>query len=243
MTFANIAAAILLATAIAGAQEIPAGTALPAMLTSTLDASKAKADQPITARIEQDVPLPNGEHIPANSRITGRVLQTQINPDGSSYVRIRFDVVHTKHGDIPVSTKLRAIASWWAVQGAQMPNRAPAWGDMPSNWTTVQVGDDVVYRGGGPVMNDGKVVGEPVYRGVLSELAAVPEPGCETSSNQKRLALWVFSSAACGAYGFGDLNINRESVPEGEIVLTSQDNVKVEVRSGLLLITTETSRR
>ena len=36
------------------------GTALPVMLNSTLDARRAKPGQPISGRIMQDVPLPDG---------------------------------------------------------------------------------------------------------------------------------------------------------------------------------------
>ncbi|MGZ4823997.1 MAG: hypothetical protein ACXVZT_05205, partial [Terriglobales bacterium] len=160
---------------------------------------------------------------------------------GSSYIRITFDLVRANGRDIPVATSLRALASWWAVQNAQLPTRSPVRGETASTWTTVQVGDDVVYRGGGHVMHADAVVGDPVHGGVLAELTAEPESGCATDSGHRRLALWVFASSACGAYGFGDVRIAHagNTNPMGEIVLESKKNVQVRAGSGMLLITTE----
>ena len=89
-------------------------------------------------------------------------------------------------------------------------------------------------------MHDAKVVGDPVKDGVLAVLLAVPRAGCETASGDRRLALWVFSSSACGAYGFyGRLDIAHagNSSPMGEIVLESRKNVRVETGAAMLLIT------
>lgn len=239
MNTVKILIAILFSAALAGAQEIPAGTALPVQLTSTLDARKIQPGQPISAVIQQDVPLPGGAKIPAGARVNGQVLQGGVNPDGSSYLHLRFDQVRAKKREIPVSTSVRAVASWWEVQNAQLPSRTPTRGESATNWTTTQIGGDVVYRGGGHVMHDDAVVGEPVYRGVLAQLYAVPDAGCETDSNDRPMALWVFSSYACGAYGFEDLRIAQagRSHPVGEIVLVSKSLIKLHSGSGWLLIT------
>jgi hypothetical protein len=126
------------------------------------------------------------------------------------------------------------------VQNAQLPEHGPILGESPANWTTTQVGGDVVYRGGGHVVHDATVVGDPVKDGVLAVLLAVPRPGCEAASGDRRLALWVFSSSACGAYGFfGHLDIAHagDSSPMGEIVLESNKNVRVGTGTAMLLIT------
>ena len=126
---------------------------------------------------------------------------------------------------------------------AQLPKHSPARrGESAANWTTVQVGDDVVYRGGGHVMHGEVVVGDPVPDGVLVELVSVPEAGCATGSGQLRLALWVFASSACGAYGFfDDLDIAHagDANAIGEIVLQSKTDVHIPTGSGMLLITTK----
>jgi hypothetical protein len=230
---------LLISAATAGAQEIPPATALPVTLNSTLDVRKVVSGQPITASIAQDVPLPSGGKIRAGSRVSGRVLQAGMKGDRSSYLRLRFDSVRADGRDIAITTSLRALASPREVQEAQTPKHGPILGESSANWTTTQVGDDVVYRGGGHVMHDTAVVGDPVKDGVLAELLAVAHPGCETGSGGRRLALWVFSSSACGAYGFRYFEIAHagNTTTIGEIVLQSKKNVHVDTGSAMLLIT------
>ena len=209
------------------------------MLDSTLDARKAKSGQVITASIAQDVPLPSGGKIRAGSRLIGNVLQTGVKAGGGSYISIRFDRVHTKSGDIPVTISLRALASPREVQEAQLPKYSPARrGESAANWITTQIGDDVVYRGGGHVMHGEVVVGDPVRDGVLVELLPAPEAGCAAGSGGRRLALWVFSSSACGVYGFFDeLEIAHDKSPIGDVVLESKANVHLPVGTATLLVT------
>jgi hypothetical protein len=244
MTGVKIVVAVLLSAAIVRAQQIPPETALPVVLDSTLDVNKVKSGQPISATIAQNVPLPSGAKIRDRSHVNGRVLQVGKNPDGSSYLRLRFDQVHAYGRDIAVTTSLRAVASPWEVQEAQLPKYSPGRrGESAANLTTIQVGGDVVYRGGGHVMHYDQVVGDPVYGGgVLAELTSEPESGCASGSGQLRLALWVFASSACGAYGFlDDLDIAHagDANPIGEIALQSKTGVRVPTGSAMLLITTE----
>ena len=109
MTGVKIVVVVLLSAAIVRAQQIPSGTALPVVLNSTLDVNKVKSGQPISATIAQNVPLHSGAKIRDRSRVNGRVLQAGKNPDGSSYLRLRFDQVHADGRDIAVTTSLRAV--------------------------------------------------------------------------------------------------------------------------------------
>jgi hypothetical protein len=241
MSALRIAAAVLLISAASAcAQEIPPATALPVTLNSTIDVRKVVSGQLISASIAQDVPLPSGGRIRAGSRVNGRVLQAGTKVGGRTYVRLRFDQLRANGRDTAITTSLRAVADTREVQEAGLPKHGPIRGDSPANWTTTQVGDDVVYRGGGHVMHGDVVVGDPVKDGVLAVLLAVPHAGCETGSGDRRLALWVFSSSACGAYGFfGRLDIEHagNANPIGEIVLESKKNVNVGTGSAMLLIT------
>jgi hypothetical protein len=92
-------------------------------------------------------------------------------------------------------------------------------------------------------MHDDKVVGDPVKDGVLAVLVEVRYPGCETGSGSRRLALWVFSSSACGAYGFSRNAIAHagDTDPIGEIVLQSKKNLHLRTGTAMLLITVSTT--
>jgi hypothetical protein len=114
------------------------------------------------------------------------------------------------------------------------------YGTSVSDWNTIQVGGDAVYRGSGQVLAGNRVVGSSTTGGdVTAKLVAVPERGCRSAvdGNDHEQALWVFSTSACGAYGFRDLNIlhSGRTGPLGEIWLQSSGDVQVRGGSGLLL--------
>lgn len=116
---------------------IPPGTALPISLDCTLDAKKAKPGQPISGTIAQDVPLGDRGKIREGSHVTGQVVEAGRNPDGSSYIRIRFDQLRAKQwATMPIITSLRAVASPWEVQEAHLPKVGPMINPNPATWTT-----------------------------------------------------------------------------------------------------------
>jgi hypothetical protein len=221
---------------------IPPGTALPISLDYTLDARKAMPGEPISGTIAQDVPLGDRGRIREGSHVTGHVVEAGTNPDGSSYIRIRFDQLQARGwAAMPIITTLRAVASPWEVQEAHLPRVGSMIAPDPAYWTTYQVGGDTVLRGGGPVMHGHVKIGEPtpgVSDGVMVQLISVQQPGCTTENGGPRMALWVFGSAACGSYGFRHLDVGHagNSDPIGDIVLRSDGNVHVPTGSGLLLI-------
>ena len=83
------AACLVFSAAVLCAQQIPSGTVLPAMLNCTLDAKKDKPGRKISARIMQDVPLPDGMRIPAGSMIVGHIVQVSA-PAAASISRLVF---------------------------------------------------------------------------------------------------------------------------------------------------------
>jgi hypothetical protein len=236
----RITAVLCLTWAAAWAQEIPPGTALPVYLNTSIDADTAQTGQAISGSIAQDVPLASGK-IRAGSRVSGRVLQAGMKLGRTAYVRLRIDRITVNGREIAITTSLRALASPWEVEEAQLPKVGAVERDPSASLVTTQVGDDVVYRGGGHVMHDTKIVGDPVKDGVLAELLPVAKAGCEEDSGGRRLALWVFASSACGAYGFRRFEIAHAgtTAPVGEILLQAWKHVRVRTGSALLLITIE----
>ncbi len=222
------------------------GTALPISLDCTLDAKRVKPGQPISGTITQDIPLGDRGKIKEGSHVLGYVVDVGRRSDQSSYIRIRFDRLRAKDWDeMPIMTSLRAMATPWEVQEAQLPKVGPMVNPNPYSWTTYQVGGDAVLRGGGPVMHGKTKIGVPAPGtvGVYARLISVNQPGCKVEGGGPLVALWVFGSAACGAYGFDDelaITSAGNDDPLGEIVLESDGNVKVETGTGMLLITLST---
>jgi hypothetical protein len=236
-------ASVMLWAASFSAQQIPAGTALPVMLDSSLDARKDKPGRKISVRIMQEVQLPDGKKIPSGSHIVGHILRVN-TPTATSPSRLAFQLDQLNSGghSLPLTTSLRAVASMTEVFEAQLPtNNFDEYGTSIADWTTVQVGGDAVYRGDGKVISpDNRVVGSATVGGeVTAKLTAVPDRGCRGSieGNDREQALWVFSTTACGAYGFSDLKITHagRTSPRGEIALESPTNVQIRGGSGLLL--------
>jgi hypothetical protein len=232
---------IMLAADLFAQSTIPAGTILPVTLNSALNSRKIKTGQVVTARVMQDVPLSPGSTIHAGAKVAGRVVEVQpANGASGAQISFRFDTLTVSRQTIPITANLRALASMMAVQEAQLPESGPDRGTSQNAWTTDQIGGEVVYRGGGPVADGLRVVGEPTYGGVLVHVSSKPGTKCrgEIEDNDRLQALWVFSSDACGVYDFPELEIVHagRTNPVGEITLAShKGDVNVRAGSGMLL--------
>src|SRR5579863_2378515 len=232
---------IMFAAELFAESTIPAGTILPVALNSSLNSRKVKAGQVITARVMQDVPLSTGSKIHAGAKVVGHVIDVKTaNGKNGAQISIRFDTLIASRQHIPIATNLRALASMMAVEAAQVPDTGPDRGTSQNAWDTDQIGGEVVYRGGGPVANGLRFVGEPTYGGVLVHVSAKPGTPCrgEIEGNDRLQALWVFSSDACGVYDLPDLTIMHagRTTPVGQITLASdRGDVNVRAGSGMLL--------
>ena len=229
-------------TAPANNLNIPDGTILPVRLNQSISSKSAAAGRVLTARIMQDVPLPNDEKIPVGAVVRGAILSvTKASASTRADISFRFDTLEMRHRTYPITSDLRAIAGFMEVQFAQTPEVSPGYG-TPQPWiTTQQIGGDEVYGVGGPVTDRASNhVGTGVYGGVLVHVRAHPERDCRGPvGNDDRLqALWVFSSDACGVYGIEGLSIAHagRSKPIGEVTLAaSQGEVRLHGATAMLL--------
>lgn len=207
--------------------ELPTGMVLPVRLNDTLSVRKTKPGRSISARIMQDVSLPNGGKIPEGSKVLGTVISVQAATQGrGGGIALRFDKIVTRKGSYSVVTSLRAVAGLLEVQEAQTPEFSPGFG-TPYNWADRrQIGGDEVYGVGGPVTNRwNERVGTAIDGGVLVHVRANPEAKCRGAldAEDRPQALWVFSADACGVYGIEGLKIAHtgRSEPAGEIQLSA----------------------
>jgi hypothetical protein len=234
--------ALLLFFAVTTGPEIPVGTAIPIMLGSELNAKKGKIGQQIEGKVMQDVPLPGDEKIKKGSRVAGRIVSlTRTGSSGSSMV-VRFDTVEDHDRTIPIQTAVLAIASMGSVAQAQVPiNVGSSDIDPVTQWTTRQVGGDIVSRGRGKAGSPGGEFGRWIEgSSVMIKLTPNPSEGCPSGPGYDReQAVWIFSSAACGTYDLGQTKIagSGESAPLGDVSLKSDRNISIRKGSGWLLIT------
>ena len=236
-----LAALLLLLAGGAFAQDLLPGTVVPVMLSSTLKADKDSAGQKIEGRVMQDVPLGEGTRINRGSRVTGHLVSvTRQGPTGSS-ITLKFDSIEDRGNTIPLNVRLLALASMFSVSQAQSPSDANSLYVSQNQWVTQQVGGDVVNRGVGRVGSpEGSIVG--TWLGG-SEVSVTPTPnpqlGCpEGDGYDRKQAFWVFSSSACGTYGWSNLQVRDfgGGKSSGKIVLKSSRDLLIRGGSGWLLI-------
>jgi len=223
------------------AQQVPTGTLLPSMLNSSLTSDKATTGGVISAKLMQDVPLPDGKKIRRGSKVMGHVVRVApASPGHPASIVVQFDRIVIDGKDVPVTTSLRALASMRAVSTAQQPvNASSGNGTSVWDWNMVQVGGQAVYNGQRIVKSQtGQVVGKVSEPGAV---LAVPLPnpalGCTGESDSTtEQAFWVFSTDACGVYGYSHLALERGlGGPSGQITLQSPKSITVRGGSGWLL--------
>ncbi len=211
---------------------VPPGTVLPVRLLTTLDPNVKPGTQ-IFARLMQDVRLAGGT-IPARSQVAGEVFIV-----APGRVDFQFTSIHAKTGVIPIVASLRALASPQAVADAQLPETGPDRGTPPSSWTTDQIGGEIAYRGWSLVA-DGEDIGKVRSDGAVLAPLRSSSRGCSASASNVPQALWVFSSSACGVYGYTGLTIGPAGTRSsaGQITLQFSGRLNLRSGSGLLLETT-----
>jgi hypothetical protein len=228
--------ALSLATALS-AQNLPPGTSLPVQLSSTLNAKSAKPGQKIEGKLMQEVNLGVDTKIKSGSHVTGHIVSAT-KPGGSgARITLQFDSIEVDGRTIPLQVALRALASSQSVFNAGLPAGAASTYESSTSWTTRQVGGEVVFRGRGYVVNGDGKVGTWDGSGVWGRLPASGDcPAGESTDPQQ--ALWIFSTSACGAYGFERTKVDQAgyTAPLGQIVLTSTKDIDVRGGSGWLLM-------
>lgn len=226
LRFAFASLSLMMATS---PQTLPVGTALPVMLSSTLNAKSAKVGQKIEGRIMQDVPISAGFVIKKGSHVTGQVISVQ----KPLRITVQFTQLEFEHQTIPLNVSLRALASSQDIFQAGVPAGSSSTTDSSDEWVTQQVGGEFVFRGRGYVSSSQGKVGRWDGSGVWGRLTQGEDCPDEVL-NPDEQSLWVFSTTACGTYGYEKkLTIAHDghTTPFGQITLEGTGK-EAEIRGG-----------
>lgn len=229
-----LAAILLLPGGLAAQSVLPAGTLIPIQTKTGLNADKVKMGQEIRATVAQDIP---GTQIRKGARVFGTVVSAVPSGKGPAKIELRFDAVEINSQRVPLSASLRALASPIEIEDAQVGDYGPDAGIAWNQETTHQIGGEDLYGrvAPAPVKAGSVTVAEWTNKGVVG----VPRPLAGTicrgtvDGNNRPQALWLFSTDACGVYGYTTVQIEHagRTTPAGNIVLISSDG-KLNINSG-----------
>jgi len=196
-------------------QQIPAGTLLPVMLDDTIESDKSKPGDEISAKLRQQLALPDRLKIKKGSKLLGHVVSITPPADGkNASVIVQFDHIQIGKKSIPISTGMRAYASMQLVAQARNPVNTNA-GAGTSVWdlNVSQIGGQIAYNGAKIVKApNGQVVGRVVEPGAIVGVPlANPARGCPTGGAGEQ-AFWLFSTDACGIYDNSNINLSSSGI-------------------------------
>lgn len=223
---------------------IPAGTTLPIVLNTTLNAGKNKPGEKIEGKLMQEVQPTGTWTIKKGARVTGHIVRVSKSDQGWS-ILFQFDQLEDEGQTVRLNVGIRAAASMMSVAQANTPIESTSNTDPENMWTVRQVGGATVNRGRGIVQEGrGPIVGRWTGEGVFAKLMPGESPDCPaTSGNGKEQSLWVFSPWACGPYDMEDVKIAQDgrSQPMGQIELKAPKNFKIRGGSAWLIISNGSS--
>jgi hypothetical protein len=218
------------------ADVLPAGTAIPALFTKTINAKTTKVGDRVVMKTMQDVLYGPAQTIPKGSLVVGHVVQTSYTAnDEPSSLTIAFEKIVSKKNSRHVCLTVRAMASLDQVYDAKVPVTSM---DQSASLGTTLVGGDHISLGGKYVYAiDGDEVGIRNRFGVFSRLEPAaayggsPSAACGSVSTLQSVA--IFSSRACGLYGFSGMQLTRsEDIPQKATITLQSDRGAAEIHSG-----------
>jgi hypothetical protein len=234
-------------TTLCHAADASTSFAVPVELLATIKASKARMGDTFKTKTLQTVRLHSGKLLPKGTIVVGHIVDSRpftatpslAERQSSSLVSIRFDRVIEEGADIPIQTRVRAIASSIFSNEARSPKM-----DGQDFFATVeQIGGDRYSTSGSVVFSpSNEIVGYKTKQGVFARLLPGEYVGrysnlhCTGSETEQSVA--IFSANACGLYGFDastDLAANG-SAENNSVVTVESTRYTIELHSGTVLL-------
>ncbi len=122
------------------AQEASKMVPAEASISKTLDITKDRVGDAITARLSDTVHLKNGPKLPSGTELIGKIANDDMNVSGKSKFALNFTSAKLKDGQI-VPIKATIVGIFRPQSTSYMGEPVPAGTQVPNNWTdsTLQV--------------------------------------------------------------------------------------------------------
>ncbi len=215
---------------------LPAGLTLPVRLSHGLKAGGSKPGAPVILLTTQRVPVSATQFLPPETEVLGTVTSSSAGDRGSAQaatLTVHVESLRLHNQTVPLRVQALAIANFSAAEDTYDP--VSGGGDRenntPANWTTLQVGGDVLTRFNWDGVLDSKTsqkVGYADFYGVY----ATPVPGA-TGAAAIPHAVGIFSTTAHGLYGFDTQAVLRSS--HGSLTVTAPGNLVLRTGDQMLL--------
>ena len=231
-----------------GAGSLAAGTTIPATLSKSIDAGKAKSGDQVTAKTTQDVRSNAEVVIPRGSRLIGHVTDAKAKAkgDSESALGIAFDQAVLKNGQqIPLDASIRALA-------ASANNASASMGDDNFGASgNSSLGSDMstsAPRGGGGLLGGaGNAVGGATsavgsttggaVNGVGNTAANIGANANATVNGATRGAGGQLTSQSQGVIGLRGLSLSSaaSNSASGSVITSTGKDVKLDSGTQMLL--------
>lgn len=209
--------------------QLPAGTIIPAELSKTVDAHKAKSGDKVEAKVATDLQSRTGETvIPRGARITGHVTDAKAKSksDPSSTLGIAFDRIEMKDGrELPLNAEIQALKKpQMAAMNAtnqpmnESPSGAPSVGGPMQGGTT------------GGATRAGTANGPSYPSGGTSETAGQTSGTANAGGARATPPLTATSQ---GVVGSPDLSLQQSA--QGSTLTAQRENVRLDSGTQLIL--------
>jgi hypothetical protein len=213
---------------------LPAGAAIRAVITSSIDSKKIKSGDKVTAETTAATKIDNNIVMPSGAKLVGHVTQAAARSKGDSFssVGIAFDKAILKHNqEIPLNVSILALAS--APQPASAPDMsqmgAPSMGQTGAPSTGRPGTPNTPPPPGTPSGNVTNTVGNTDTNNAISGKGAVG--GLDNTGQLTPDSRGVF-----GLQGIG-LAAGTVGTNPGTVITSTGKEVRLDSGTQLLLIT------
>jgi hypothetical protein len=230
---------------------LAAGTTIPATLTKSVDARKAKPGEEITAKTTQDIHTASGLVIPRRSKLVGHVTDAKARAkgDSESALGVAFDHAVLRNGEqVPFQANIQALAA--ATSTASAAGSDDAFGSTSQAGGIVSAPSPSGGGRGGALGGLGSTVGGATStvggaaNGAgtpVGDVGGVAGSTVNSGVNAGRGVTGQLNSSSTGVIGLNGLQLNSAASNNtaGSVITSTGKDVKLDSGTQMILQTTQ----